>query len=186
MPFREPTFDEEKRTQELWEDKREAMEIFVQGAESLALGHREQALDKLNQAIKLAPHTPEFLDGKTECLCTMRRFQEALECAKSVTWISPSFVSGWINRSWAAIEAGDLEDGLRSAEKAISLNNTYDMAWNNKGLALMRMGNNSKNKEHYRNAIEAFDNALRINPTNSPAHQNKTICLNLLKHSEED
>lgn len=67
----------------------------------------------------------------------------------------------------------DIDEALNCYEKATDLDKNYSLAYYNKGVLLMEMGN-------YRVALESFTKALETDPENENARYNAEICINAL------
>ena len=62
--------------------------------------------------------------------------------------------------------------------KCLEIDPNYAYAWNNKGLALYKLG-------RYEEAIECYDRALQIDPDNAVAWTGKGVALGMLRRYEE-
>lgn len=82
----------------------------------------------------------------------------------------------WYKAGNARITEEKYEEAITSYDEAINLNPNYISAWNNKGIALFRLG-------RYEDAIGCYDKALEINPNHANAWYNKAKALRGLAQS---
>ena len=74
----------------------------------------------------------------------------------------------YYNRGCAHLAASRLDSALSDFTKSISLNETYSLAFNNRGTTFARMGDFAK-------AIEDFTKAIEIEPGNRLAYRNRAL-----------
>jgi tetratricopeptide (TPR) repeat protein len=68
-----------------------------------------------------------------------------------------------------ALDAGDLEEALKSYSEALATDENDADAWCGKGLVLRKMG-------RFGEAMEAYDRALRIDPNREDARHGREAC----------
>jgi DNA-binding winged helix-turn-helix (wHTH) protein/tetratricopeptide (TPR) repeat protein len=81
----------------------------------LAKGHRQEALDQIDIALKGAPFHAGYHGIRARTLYMMKRYPEAVEAADRVVAIQPSDPAGWEWRSQALLQMGQAQAGIAAA-----------------------------------------------------------------------
>ncbi len=77
------------------------------------------------------------------------------------------------------LEAKDFKEEIECYDKVLEIDPKFAAAWNNKGLALRKLG-------RYDEAVECYDKALKIKPKFAAAWNNKGFALSNLGRYEEE
>jgi uncharacterized RDD family membrane protein YckC len=82
------------------------------------------------------------------------------------------------DKSNALADSGEFEQAIESYDKALQFKPDFQMAWNNRGVALLNLG-------RFEEALESVDNALQFKPDLHEAWNNRGIALAQLGRFEE-
>ncbi len=144
-------------------------------------------------------------------LFRQRRFKEAADQLEKAIDLEPEKISLWSLNAQAHANMGDYEEALKSIEVAVALDDTSFLNWQLKGAFLMRQGdlegskkaidkslelNESSvtytlrgqvdyNLQKFDEAMDFFEEALKLDPDNPLANQMKGLVLFIQgKHGE--
>ncbi len=93
-------------------------------------GEHEQAVERLEKAIELKPSEPEPYFGLIVALKNTDRYEESYAYAKKLIRLKKS-AGNYNSLSNVQKELGDIDEAVRSAQKAIELDDTYGYAYIN-------------------------------------------------------
>lgn len=113
---------------------------YSKGAALIILGKYEEALECIDNALKISPHNEVALVSKGTALSRLDRHREALRCYNEAIRINPRYEVAWNNKGNALARLGKHEEALKCYERAIELDPEYKEAWVNKGYVLAKMG----------------------------------------------
>lgn len=154
------------------------------------LGRYNEALDACNRAIELNPLLSYAWCNKGFALCGLRKYDEALEIYNKAIEIDPQLPRAWGGRCAVWLEGFErYNDALKDSEKALELlrseeesesdlAETAQTVWYNHGAVLYYL-------ERYEDAINAFEESIKINPEFPDAWQFKGVALEKLNRDEE-
>ncbi len=131
----------------------------------------EEALRSSEEALRLEPYQSHFHALHASILGQMKRWNEALDAATQGLAIDPDDTSCANMRTLALERLGRTGDSLQQANAAVQRNPDSGQAHAMRGWALMQKG-------EYRQAQDAFREALRLNPTDEFAQQGMIQALN--------
>jgi tetratricopeptide (TPR) repeat protein len=170
------------------------------------LKNYKQAIECYNETLKLDSDYVSALVDKAGALIGLKeRFEEALQCCDKALELDPNNSAVWAKKGYVLIEMKKFEASLKFFIESKRLNPNSDDAWIGQGNALYFLNRfdeafecydwalkkiNEKNTwlwnncgaclhmkgDHYR-AIEFFDKALSIDPSNLNSYINKAECL---------
>lgn len=83
----------------------------------------------------------------------------------------------------------DLNDGILACKyfsKVIAMDSNFVEAYLNRGLAIIKWGNNGIYVANYKKAIADFDKVLELEPDNEQARKYREFCCEQLSKKEED
>lgn len=120
-----------------------------------------------------------------------KRYKKALEVYSQAIHLNPSYPLGWYSRGLAYAELGkrnssqeDLHKAIQDYNKSLELKNDLDWAFYDRGIAyheITRIQAESsdfcEDNMEYKQALDDFDNALRINPEYADAWHQRGILL---------
>jgi len=121
-------------------------------------------------------------------------YYEAIECFDRALEIVPEYAEAWIAKSESLSVLGKeetqeskIEEALYCSNRAIEIDPQNSDAWNSEGMAYFCEYFITGNKESPTKALDALDEAIRIDSCNTEALQNKAIVLStMLRQSEAD
>jgi tetratricopeptide (TPR) repeat protein len=107
--------------------------------------------------------------------------------------LEPGYFEAWNGKADALNRAGSYRDALTASSRALEINSGFVPAWINHGQILYNIGyyyedtekDPIKAEEYYRDQLHAFEQAVRLDPTNAEAHFNKGYALAGLKRYDE-
>jgi len=121
-------------------------------------GRYEYLLSVAEELLSLSPTSAVGLAYKARALQKLERLSEATIANDQALLLDKNLPLAWVNRSGLQLLQQKFADALRSAQRAVELNDEDARAWANKGMALL-------NFEHNIEALEAFDRSLACDPT---------------------
>ena len=114
------------------------------------------------------------------------QYREALALCEQVLSSTPTDAAAYVNKGWALIKLGRLEDALNACELAISLHpsnvNIHSAAYANKGWALNALGRHEEARQACEKAILLHPNEVDVYTS---AYVHKGWALNALGHHKE-
>jgi len=169
----------ELESERLGEEGGEALEVAVQCLETAYATEGETTDDDLLELYRkhapprrpTPPTSAEVSDEdkasaeskKVEGNDLMRegRYQEAIAAYSSAILLHPGNAVYYSNRAAAYAKLNDNHNSILDCEKALSIDPSYSKAYGRMGLAYY-------NEEKYRESMEAYENALKLDPANQP------------------
>lgn len=141
---------------------------YSKGAALTILGKYEEAIDCIDNALKLSPNNEVALVNKGMALSRLGRHREALKCYNEAIRVNPSYEVAWNNKGNALTRLNRYDEAIKSYERAIHLDEEYKEAWVNKGYVLAKMGD-------YDGAARCADFVSRFSTSGSPRTGEKLI-----------
>lgn len=141
---------------------------YSKGAALTILGKYEEAIDCIDNALKLSPNNEVALVNKGMALSRLGRHREALKCYNEAIRVNPSYEVAWNNKGNALTRLGKYDEAIKSYERAIHLDEEYKEAWVNKGYVLAKMGD-------YDGAARCADFVSRFSTPGPPRTSEKLI-----------
>ncbi len=127
------------------------------GAALIEQGRHAEALERLEDAIRLAPDNAVALSNRGNALTALGRPAEALASYARAIEIDPTYARAYSNRCEPLTLLGRHEEALASAERALRLQPRLAAALHNRGQALAMLHRPEE-------ALRSFDEALEIRP----------------------
>jgi tetratricopeptide (TPR) repeat protein len=171
------------------------------------LGKYDMALECFNTILDKNPNNIQYWNYKGSILLKTRKYNEAIKCYNKVIDIESNNVEAWLNKAFVLELEKQNEESLICYQKVVSLepHNIYAKDRINVLLTkhqdpnklkefntLMKEGSELAWKNLFKEALEKFENAIMINPTNSYAFSKKSSVLiqmgdykNALGHANE-
>lgn len=174
-------------------------------------GEFKLELDYLQEVINRYPNNSDLWNYKGVALSKLSRYDESISCFDIAIMLNPKSANLWMNKGDSLSKQGRIEESIKSFDNALKLdtNNSralslkakllinqrkYEEAlecldkatqktnekvlWNDKGVALAALG-------RYQEAIQSYENALKIDPNDGVSLNNKGLSLyNLRKYQE--
>ena len=156
---------------------------------SIALSHLEDytaALKNLSETINLKSDEAYLWRIKGVIYGGIKDYENALECHDNAIEIDSNYIKAYIGKSLILHELGNDDLALKIAEKATRIDdeNTSEInankssAWSNYGYLLSL-------NEKFNEAISAFDEAIKFNPSNEFSKRSKKMVSNLISSNKK-
>jgi len=178
--------DESLEAQEAWVNKGAAHAELEEWDE--AIGAYREALridDDSERAARFAadesPEAQEAWVNKGAAHAELEEWDEAIGAYREALRIdddSEHAASAETNLAYALWNAGETEPALRHAERAVEIDPRFPQAWYNRGFFLRERGLNEE-------AVNAFDNAIRLGMQTADVLQEKAAALEELGEDEQ-
>jgi tetratricopeptide (TPR) repeat protein len=143
----------------------------------------EEAIKWYDKALEIDPVDQYVIRSKGSALVELGRYDEAIKLYDEGLKIVPNlnmwhtWIKNFRQKAIEKQEASKSHDAAMDFKEKPDQFTTVDF-WNNKGLELFHLGK-------YKEAIEALDKAISINPNNTVVWNNKGLALdNLFKYKE--
>eukprot|EP01138_Halocafeteria_seosinensis_P009260 gb/GECG01009463.1/.p1 GENE.gb/GECG01009463.1/~~gb/GECG01009463.1/.p1 ORF type:complete len:1425 (+),score=241.93 gb/GECG01009463.1/:1-4275(+) len=160
------------------ESVRQASELLNKGITLDDEGKPENALQCLEESVRLNPRYWYGFKIQGDVLSTLQRFSEAIEMYGKALKLDPRNADVMIGKSNALLSLGNLNEALRSANQAIQEDNHCSMAHVARAAALVKLGEYSK-------ALESATRAVDVDPSCVDAMYNQARALKGLARYEE-
>ena len=141
---------------------------YSKGAALTILGKYEEAIDCIDNALKLSPNNEVALVNKGMALSRLGRHREALKCYNEAIRVNPSYEVAWNNKGNALTRLNRYDEAIKCYDRAIHLDEEYREAWVNKGYVLAKKGD-------YDGAARCADFVSRFSTSGSPRTGEKLI-----------
>lgn len=147
-------------------------DLHVEDRIERALDHWEDgdydvALDEYDRAVVREPENVYLRRDRANAYLARGGYEYAIRDYNHVLEVEEN-ADFYYNRGCAYQAAGKLELARTDFEKSIALDETGNLAWNNLGTVLARLGK-------YSESVAAFEKALAINPNDSLAYRNRAL-----------
>ena len=132
-----------------------------------------EALAAFNEAIRINPESADYRYNKGNALFRLKCYEEAVEAYEETTRRNPEHAEAHHNRCVALSNLiGELKQHTRRNPEDAS--------------AHFKLGNAFARLEYYRDAADAYDEVLRIDPGHAEARDNRRTALdNLVRECEQ-
>ncbi len=155
----------------------EAVDLFRTGAQQLASGQVDQAIQSFEKGVALKPDAKEGWYNLGIAYGRKRLFQKEAEAYQKALELDPNYVNALHNLGLALRDLGQRERAAEVLEKAATLDPSAFDAWNNLGVVRMEMDN-------LEGAIAAFRRAAEANQTTADPWFNMAVAF--LKAAEKE
>jgi tetratricopeptide (TPR) repeat protein len=144
------------------------------GSALAALGHHEQALAHLGEAVRQAPADAGALVDLGVLLASLERVPDALACFERAIVIDPRQAPAHHNLGLLFARMGDHERALGSFDSAVALQPNDASLLNNRGASLRELG-------RFAEALQCYSTAVALDPSNSQIVRNRAVVNMLLE-----
>ncbi len=146
-------------------------------------------VNTFSEAIKVKPNDAKLWYSKGVITCVLGKIQEALRCFEQVIKIRPDYfeawchkggllgISGWRKKNVPLFVPQRLKDAINAYDQALKIR-LDQTALVNRGLVMINAG-------QFKNAIDSFNEAIRIKPAYGDAWLQKGIILARRKKRKE-
>ena len=174
-------------------------------------GEFKKELDYLEEATNRYPNSFDLWNIKGMALVKLKKYDEAISCFGFAIRLNPKSSTLWMNKGDCLLRQGRIDEAIKSFGNAIEMdvNDSYTWSfisnsllnqgkyqealefldrapqhidkkvlWNGKGIALSGLG-------RYYDAIQCYDNLLKIDPNYENSLNNKGLCLMSLGKYQE-
>ena len=117
----------------------------------------EDAIESLNQAIKIKPDFIQAYNGRGHLLVELNQLDAALENFNKAIEINPNYAEAYNNRGNILNKLNRYTESIESYDKAISINPNFAEAYNHRGGV-------QKDLKLYEDAHESYEKAIKIKP----------------------
>ena len=166
-------------------DQVDVEELIDVGLSYLQINRFEEATGTFERAAQFASDdslvAQEALVNKGAAHAELEEWDEAIGSYREALRIdddSEHAASAETNLAYALWNAGETESALRHAERAVEIDPRFPQAWYNRGFFLRERGLNEE-------AVNAFDNAIRLGMQTADVLQEKAAALEELGEDEQ-
>ncbi len=136
--------------------------LHNKGLALFALGKFEKSIECYDKALEIQPNASRVKLNKAISLNSNRNFQEAKSLLDELVRLAPTNKEALNARALSEFNLGFDTEGMQDLKKAIEIDPTYTMAWNNLGCFYLGLGDLDL-------AIECFDQTLALDTRNYDA-----------------
>ena len=133
-------------------------------------GKTEDAIEHMEQALRLKPDFAEAHNNLGNALFQSGRRQEAIKQYEQALQLKPDFPGAHYNLGVVLEQAGRMQEAMGQWEQAVRIKPDYVEALNSLGVALCRAGK-------IQEAMRQWEEALRIKPDSAEVHYNLAFAL---------
>ena len=151
--------------------------LFAQAHEQQS-SHPALAIDLLQQALALIPHSPPALRLCGRICQDSTRWQEAAQCFKTLTEDEPDDCAAWIDLGFCLEPMGDFEGAYAAYTKASEVDDSDAIGLNNRGYLQMGRG-------QLEDALRDVEAALARDPNEGIVYATKAEVLTQMARYEE-
>ena len=121
------------------------------------IGHYDEAIAYYQLLLQSTPRNKYNLNNLGYTLILQENYNEAIVHLNKAIAIDSRFAAPFVNRAFARMQTGLLEDGKKDNDYALLLQEKNSYAYRNKGFYEMKKGS-------YDAALESFSKALELDP----------------------
>lgn len=178
--YRAGRLDEAERACKLVLDvaPRHADALHLRGAIAYQRCNSDQAIELIEEAIRIDPSKPDYLNTLGVAYQGLGRVSEAEDCFRGALSLKPDYAAAYNNLGIALRTLGRPQEAESSFRDAVRIAPAYAEAHNNLGNLLNELG-------HFEIAERRLRRAIRIRPDYAEAHGNLGIVLRGLGRLEE-
>ena len=114
--------------------------LQLSGSSLLELGRREEALEKFEQSVQLAPDDAEILTRAAQCAFFLKRYEQSVDYLVRLTELMPGSYHGHFLLSQVYFELGRDRDAFESVNKALNIEHGDLGVYTHKMRILLRNG----------------------------------------------
>jgi tetratricopeptide (TPR) repeat protein len=183
-------------------------ELYEDAVNMVRHGRFSNALELLDEVIRLNPDNSEAWNDKGILLDSLDKHSEALECFEKALELQPAYNDALLNKGIALSGLNKQAEALDIFNEVLRYDSTLEEAWLNKGFAnfslrqfdqaveslkkgleldprneegLVKLGESYQKLEQFSNASSTFEQILSLNPNNAVAIEGLSECQKNLK-----
>ena len=155
---------EDRLTEEIKSEAQrfDAQYHYIQSLSHFNSERYPDALEAIEEAIKINSEDVEFWNRKGLTLRRLERYDEALEAYDSAIEIDREFGSAWNNRGFVLNILGRYEEALEALDRAIEIAPDMQHAHKNIGNTYSLLGDRDKALMHFRISVELAPNIVTL------------------------
>ena len=153
----------------------DALHLF--GLIQSAQGRLNQARSLFEEAISIAPRNAQILNSYANLLDDLGEIDSAISVFEKAIEIDPNYVDAMINLGIVATTAKRFQMADKSLRNATRISPELSKGWSSRGWMEQQRGASEE-------ALNCFDKALRIAPSDIQVRQNRAIALRMLDEPE--
>ena len=165
-------------------DQVDVEQLVDVGLSYMQINRFEEATETFERAARFADEdsldAQEAWVNKGAAHAELEEWDEAIGSYREALRIdddSEHAASAETNLAYALWNAGEIEEALRHAERAVEIDPRFPQAWYNRGFFLNERG-------LHEDAVDALDNAIRLGMRNAEVHEEKAMALEELGETE--
>jgi tetratricopeptide (TPR) repeat protein len=163
--------------------KKAEIYTYYIGQAYITLEKFENAIHKLDEALKFRPDFIDAWYNKGTALGSLGKYEDAIEAYEQTISIEHHYANAWYNKGVAHSELGEYCKAIESFDKAIMhrsglRDQAYSKAWYNKGITLYKLG-------EYKKAIESINESIKIDHNDPDSWYNRA-CFKVKTNQIED
>jgi tetratricopeptide (TPR) repeat protein len=158
------------------------------GAELRRRKDYDQALEKLNAALRINPDSVEVHNSIGSVYADQGHHAEALPHFRNAIKASPGLAAPHYNLAGALMQVDRIDEAIEELRKAIALNGRFAQAYHRLGDTMvlaaekqLSLGKPSLAREHYTQAVKCYKRALELNPEDLRPQETARQVLNKLE-----
>jgi len=166
-------------------DQVDVQSLIDVGLSYMQINRFEEATETFERAARFAPEdsldAQEAWVNKGAAHAQLEEYDEAIGAYREAIRIdddSEHAASAYTNLAYALWEFGETEEALEQAERAVEVDPRFPQAWYNRGFFLAERG-------LYEDAVNAFDNAIRLGMRTAGVLEEKARALEELGELDE-
>ena len=144
----------------------------------LRSGRQQEALDQLNQALRLRPEYPEAHNNLGSLLSETGHLPDAVEHYRQAIRLKSDYADAYNNLGNALTDLGRTREAIEQFQQALRFKPNYAEAHNNLGVVLVQTGKLPEALEHIKQAVQ-------IKPDYINAHTNLALVYSMLHQSSQ-
>jgi tetratricopeptide (TPR) repeat protein len=153
-----------------------AADLYLQGVQFTIEGKNQEALNALNQSIKMQPNYAEAYAERGLVYLELEDYRMALENYNQAIRLDSKQWHAYNNRAIAKFHLNDLQGAIADYDQALKLKERPAFYYN-RGNTYSRLGNSQR-------AIADYDRALQLNPKYANAYRNRGNLRNSLGQTQ--
>lgn len=141
-------------------------------------GRHAEALQRIDEAIRLSPNQASFHGSRGKVLAVLGRLDEALASFDRALALEARDADAQMNRAVVLQDLGRAAEALAGYDRVLAHNPGFAAAWHQRGIALHQLGRDEE-------SAQSFERVIAMNPQYVDAHAWRAATLHRLGRSTE-